>query len=693
MDARSKGELALQRCLGAKATFREGQWEAIAAIALNRQRVLVVQKTGWGKSLVYFIATKLLRDGGSGPTLIVSPLLALMRDQVRMAEKIGIRSATLNSANTDEWALIEAQLRRDELDVLLVSPERLGNDRFIRQTLPTIRAGVGLLVIDEAHCISDWGHDFRPDYRRIVAIVRQLAPHIPVLATNATANDRVVADVSSQLGESVAVVRGPLTRESLRLQAIRLNTHAERLAWLAEYIPKLRRAGIVYVQTVSDAQQVSDWLQLQGFDAPAYYGSLGDDARRAIEVRLLGNELDAVVATTALGMGFDKPDLGFVIHYQRPGSIVAYYQQIGRAGRAIPDAHAVLLYGLGDDDIQDFFIDSAFPAEATLFDIVESLEEAESLSARELGAMVNAPYKRIEQALKLLELDGAVTRDGNRYSRSANLWQPDRQRIAQITAQRRYEMELMRAYAETDECLMLFIARELNDAGAAPCGRCAKCVGAALPTQPDSALIQRAQQFLRQVVTPITPKKRLPSGVYPDRPNRNLNPERHNADGRALSVWGDDGWSNLVRAGKYTSGRFDDALVDAAVRLIRERWIPEPPPQWVAAVPSQRHPNLVPDFAQRLAASLDLPYRDVLHKHRETREQKEMQNSAQQLLNIVDAIAVRQDQVLNGPVLLVDDIVDSGWTLTVCGARLRRAGSGPVHPFALAAMPPGRDPG
>jgi ATP-dependent DNA helicase RecQ len=693
VDARVRGELALRRCLGSDATFREGQWEAIEDVALRHQRVLVVQKTGWGKSLVYFIATKLLRDCDSGPTLIVSPLLALMRDQVRMAENLGIRSATLNSANSDEWAAIEDQLRRDELDVLLVSPERLGNDRFVRQTLPTMRAGVGLLVIDEAHCISDWGHDFRPDYRRIVGIVRQLAPTIPVLATTATANNRVVADVSLQIGESVAVLRGPLTRDSLRLQAIRLDTHAERLAWLAEHIPKLRRAGIIYVQTVRDAQQVSEWLELQSFDAPAYYGSLGDDARQDIEARLLGNKLDAVVATTALGMGFDKPDLGFVIHYQRPGSIVAYYQQIGRAGRAIPDAHAVLLYGLGDDDIQDFFIDSAFPAEATLFDIVESLEEAESLSTRELGAMVNAPYRRIEQALKLLELDGAVTRDGSRYSRSVNRWQPDRQRTAQVTAQRRYEMDQMRAYTETDECLMLFIARELDDAHAAPCGRCATCVGAALPDQPGSALVQRAQRFLRQAVAPITPRKQLPAGVYPDRPNRSLDSERRNAVGRALAVWGDDGWSNMVRAGKYTSGRFDDALVNAAVRLIRERWIPDPPPQWVAAVPSQRHPDLVPEFAHRLAVSLDLPYRDVLHKRHETREQKDMQNSAQQLLNIVDAIAVRRDQVLSGPVLLVDDIVDSGWTLTVCGAWLRRAGSGPVYPFALAAMPPGRDPG
>lgn len=693
MDARTHGEIILRQCLGSDATFREGQWEAIAAIALRRERALVVQKTGWGKSLVYFVSTRLLRDRGSGPTLIVSPLLALMRDQVRMAERIGIRSATLNSANREEWDAIESQLRQNDLDVLLISPERLGNDRFLRQTLPAMRNGAGLLVDDEAHCISDWGHDFRPDYRRVVGIVRQLAPGVPVLATTATANDRVVRDVQSQLGEPVTVLRGPLTRESLRLQTIHLETHAERLAWLAEQIPHLRRAGIVYVQTVSDAQQVSEWLHLNGLNALAYYGALGDDSRREIETRLLRNELDAVVATTALGMGFDKPDLGFVIHYQRPGSVVAYYQQVGRAGRAIPDAHAVLLYGQGDDRIQDYFIASAFPEEETFLAIVKRLNDVESLSARELGTTVNAPYKRIEQALKLLELEGAVSREGNQYSRTPNPWQPDQERMTRVTAQRRNEQERMHTFVETNTCLMQFIARELDDATAMPCGRCANCAGEVLPGVPDPARVEAARTFLQQTETCIRPKRLLPPGVYPNRTSRNLDPETRNAEGRALAVWGDAGWGDMVRAGKYDSQHFDDMLVEAAARLVRERWQPQPSPTWVTAVPSLRHPDLVPDFARRLAAALGLSYREALAKRHETPEQKTMQNSALQVMNIVDAMVARRDEVLSGSVLLVDDIIDSGWTLTVCGARLRRAGSGPVYPFALASMPPGQNPG
>jgi ATP-dependent DNA helicase RecQ len=682
----------LKQCLGPQARFREGQWQAIEAIAVRRERALIVQRTGWGKSLVYFIATRLLRDRGGGPTLIVSPLLALMRDQLRMAERLGLQAATVNSANTNEWTEIDHRLGRDELDLLLVSPERLGNDRFMQQSLPSLRKGVGLLVVDEAHCISDWGHDFRPDYRRIVGILRQLPEGVPVLATTATANDRVVADVEAQLGSAVSVLRGPLMRESLRLQAIRLDTHAARLAWLAQHLPGLRRAGIVYVQTVLDAQQVSDWLQLQGLDAPAYYGGLADDTRREIETRLLENRLDAVVATTALGMGFDKPDLGFVIHYQRPGSVIAYYQQIGRAGRAIPEAHAVLLHGQGDDDIQDYFIESAFPGEEIFLEILEQLESVESLSARECGTVVNASYGRITQALKMLELDGAVSREGSRYSRTINPWQPDRERIAGVTAQRRHELQRMRDFSTTRGCLMQFIARDLDDPTASTCGVCGNCAGDILEREPDHVLVRRAHDFLKLAEHRITPRRMLPTGVYPERSNRMLDPASRLEEGRALAVWGDTVWGDLVRAGKYEEEWFSDALVDAAARLIGERWQPDPPPTWVTAAPSLRRPELVPGLARRLAAALGLPYLEALGRRHESSEQKMMQNSAQQLMNVVDAIAVRRDKVLPEPVLLIDDIVDSGWTLTTCGARLRRAGAGPVYPFALAKMPPGKQP-
>jgi ATP-dependent DNA helicase RecQ len=343
----------LRTMLGPDASFREGQREAIEAVVGDGARALVVQRTGWGKSLVYWIATRVRRDTGHGPTLIVSPLLSLMRNQIAMAARLGLEAVTINSGNVGEWRAIEGRLERDEIDVLLISPERLANEGFTSRVLPAIERTNGLLVIDEAHCISDWGHDFRPDYQRIGRLLPALGANVPVLATTATANDRVVADVAAQLGEHVAVIRGPLARDTLRLDAIPLADQAERLAWLAENLPRLPGSGIVYCLTVADTERVARWLQSQGIDARAYNGPMAQPDREALEDALIANEMKALVATVALGMGFDKPDLGFVIHYQRPGSPIAYYQQVGRAGRAVENAYGILLSGREDDAIAE----------------------------------------------------------------------------------------------------------------------------------------------------------------------------------------------------------------------------------------------------------------------------------------------------------------------------------------------------
>lgn len=567
----------------------------------------------------------------------------------------------------------------------MVSPERLGNDHFRRETLQAIRKGIGLFVVDEAHCISDWGHDFRPDYRRVVQIVRQLPTTVPVLATTATANNRVVADIESQIGSGLMTIRGSLTRPSLRLQTIRLGDQAERLAWLAQYLPTLPGSGIVYCLTVADCEQVSGWLIRHGIDAPAYHANLQPVERRArLEERLLRNEVKALISTVALGMGFDKPDLGFVVHYQRPGSVVAYYQQIGRAGRAVVDAYAILLSGREDDDIADYFIRSAFPSLDELRQIVETLENAEGLTIKELLSFVNVSSGRTERALKLLELDGVVSRDGTQYGRTVNPWRPDEARTRQVTELRYHELARMREYVEATSCLMEFVARELDNPTARPCRRCAVCAGEIVPAAVDPVLVQEGMSFLRRTEHDIEPRRMLPAGVFPERP-RKIEATLLNRSGRALCVYGDAGWGRLVRTGKYDHRHFDDELLEAAAELISHRWHPDPFPTWVTSVPSLREPVLVPDFAQRLAATLGLPYGAALRKVRETPPQKTMQNSAQQLSNIASAVLTTSD-VQPGPVLLVDDVVDSRWTLTVCGARLRRAGSGPVHPFALARM-------
>lgn len=672
------------------AEFRDGQWEAIQRLVEQKSRLLVVQRTGWGKSVVYFIATRLLRDSGAGPTLIVSPLLSLMRNQLEAAARIGVRAATINSSNTDEWEAIKARVAKAEVDVLLVSPERLANDEFRREVLLPLQAGVGLFVVDEAHCISDWGHDFRPDYRRIKSLIAAMPAGIPVLATTATANDRVVEDVRAQLGADVTVLRGPLARASLRLQNIILPNAVERLAWLADHVPELRGSGIIYTLTIRDAERVAEWLRANDIDAHAYHGALDGPRREELERRLLANEVKALVATTALGMGFDKPDLGFVIHYQRPGSVVHYYQQVGRAGRAVSGAYGVLLGGEEDDSITDYFIAAASPPEGHVDAVLSALEESEDgISVPGIEERVNVSHGQIERVLKMLaaESPSPIMKSGSRWVRTAVPYASDSTKVRKLQALRRNEQAEMRAYLESRECLMEFLARALDDPSPTPCGVCANCVGRELIANTRSAAAERrAIGFLRRSDQPIEPRKKWMGGAMQEHHEwrGNISPGLRAEPGRALAVWGDPAWGELVRRGKQQDGRFDDDLVAGAAEMIRNRWRPSPPPTWVTAVPSLRHPDLVPDFARRLAGALDIPFINVVRKTQERAAQKTMQNSLQQATNVAGVFEVDDAMVNEGPVLLVDDMVDSGWTFTVVAALLGEAGSGPVFPMALA---------
>ena len=676
--------------LGPDASFRPGQLEAIDAVARDRGRVLLVQRTGWGKSAVYFIATKLLREKGSGPTLLVSPLLALMRNQIAMAGRISVRAETINSTNPDEFEPITERLANDEIDLLLVSPERFANERFRDQMLSVIARTVGALVIDEAHCISDWGHDFRPDYRRIVRVLEALPDGVPVLCTTATANDRVIADITDQLGASLLTLRGTLDRESLALAVADVPAQAERMAWLAQTLPTLEGSGIVYVLTIADGERVAAFLRRQGIEAEAYSGATDNDDRVRLEQALLANELKVLVATSALGMGFDKPDLGFVIHYQSPGSPIAYYQQVGRAGRALDHAPAVLLCGVEDRDIQDYFIETAFPPRDQAERIVALLAEApEPMSLNELMAAVNVRRGRLESMLKVLEVEGAVERERGGYVRTTSDWQYPAERVEHITALRRHEQEAMRRYARQDGCLMEYLRRELDDPGAAPCGRCMWCTNTPLVVDPSPELRAAAREHLRGSDLIVEPRKQWPSGLSAfGVPKGRIAEEERPLVGRALSVVGDGGWGRLVAAGRNEDERFDDELVAASASLIHDRWKPGPAPAWVTCVPSMAHPDLVPDFAKRLADALGLPFHEVVRKAAENQPQAAMHNSAQQVRNVWDAFEVQARGVTaampEGPVVLVDDLADSKWTLTVVTRALRQAGSGPVHPFVLA---------
>ncbi len=666
----------LAQLVGPGATFRPDQLEAITALVEQRNRVLVVQRTGWGKSAVYFVATRLLRDRGAGPTLLVSPLLALMRNQIEAAERAGVRADRIASDNKDEWSRIEERLANDEIDLLLVSPERFANEAFRTEVLPGIAQRVGLFVIDEAHCISDWGHDFRPDYRRLARTLDLLPAGVPVLCTTATANDRVIADVVAQLGSELVVLRGTLDRESLALDVLELPSQPQRLAWLARVIPELPGTGIVYTLTVADARRAAAWLRRCGIDARAYTGEDPVADRLEAEELLLANKIKCVVATSALGMGYDKPDLAFVIHYQVPGSAIAYYQQVGRAGRALDQAYAIALVGNESSQIQDYFINTAFPPQQQAEAVVEYLDEqSDWVKIVELEPVVNLRRNRLTNMLKILEVEGVVERDGMKYRRTLRPWSYPVARVAAITEQRRIEQERMRQYLASESCLLQFLRRELDDADAQPCGRCSRCRGTALLSpEYDTELAREAITFLRSQSLELEPRKKWPN-------NTNIAGAERAEPGRILAMYGDGGWGTMVKEQKV-AGAFGEELVNALVDLVR-KWEFDPAPTWVTCVPSLRHPELVPSLAARVATRLGLPFRVVVTKARETAPQKEMENSAQQHANIADTFAIH-GAVPPDPVILIDDIVDSRWTLTVLAALLRQNGGGPVYPLVLA---------
>lgn len=680
--------LLLRQALdNSKADFRSGQWEAVEELLLNKSRLLVVQRTGWGKSLVYFLATRLLRDQGAGCTLLISPLLALMRNQIKAAERIGVKAETINSSNTDEWENVELQLLAGEVDILLISPERLANEEFRENILLPLSQKIGLFVVDEAHCISDWGHDFRPDYRRIVRILQALPQNIPVLTTTATANNRVVDDIKAQLGANLRVSRGNLTRQSLHLQNIYLPSQAARLAWLAENLTKLPGSGIIYTLTVRDAQRVADWLQTQSINAKAYHSNL-EDGREVLEDELLENKIKALVATTALGMGFDKPDLGFVIHYQRPGSVVHYYQQVGRAGRAVETAYGILLSGDEDDEITNYFINTAFPPEIHTLQVLSELKKAvDGFSIPQLEQQLNLSRGQIDKVLKLLSLESPapVTKQASKWYLTPVNYQHNTEKVELLTQIRRQEQQRMADYMQSQQCLMAFLAAELDDPNPEQCGKCAVCLGKPLlPETFSDELVNQAILYLRRSDQIIEPRKQWPpQALLTDRFSGNIKANLRAEAGRALSLWGDAGWGELVKQGKYRDNHFEDALVQATFEMI-QRWKTQPFPTWITCVPSLKRPELVPNFAQRLAEKLGLPFKPIVCKVRETQFQKYMNNSYQQAHNLDGSFTIQSWEGMSGNVFLIDDMVDSRWTFTVIAALLRNAGSGLVYPVALA---------
>ncbi|WP_030235289.1 MULTISPECIES: RecQ family ATP-dependent DNA helicase [unclassified Streptomyces] len=713
-DLRAAADAVLARLVGdisGAARLREDQWRAIEALVADRRRALVVQRTGWGKSAVYFVATSLLRARGSGPTVIVSPLLALMRNQVEAAARAGIHARTINSSNTEEWEAVQDEIAAGAVDVLLVSPERLNNPDFRDQVLPRLAAATGLLVVDEAHCISDWGHDFRPDYRRLRTMLADLPPGVPVLATTATANARVTADVAEQLGtgggSDALVLRGPLDRDSLSLSVLRLSDAAHRMAWLAEHLDELPGSGIIYTLTVAAAEEVTAFLRQRGHTVSSYTGKTENADRQQAEEDLLGNKVKALVATSALGMGFDKPDLGFVVHLGSPSSPIAYYQQVGRAGRGVAHAEVLLLPGKEDEAIWEYFASLAFPSEDLVRRTLDCLAHADKpLSLPALEPLVELRRSRLETMLKVLDVDGAVKRVKGGWVATGQPWAYDAERYAWVARQRKAEQEAMRTYASTTGCRMEFLQRQLDDEAAKPCGRCDNCAGPRFAADTSEEALDAARVDLGRAGVEVEPRRMWPTGlpaIGVDLKGR-IPAGEQAAPGRALGRLSDIGWGNRLRpmlAPHAPDGPVPDDVAKAVVSVLADwakgpgGWAPgspdaQPRPVGIVTVASRTRPRLIDSLGARIAEVGRLPLLGAL-EYTGDAHPGSRSNSAQRLkaldgaLTVPPALASALAEV-RGPVLLVDDYTETGWTLAVAARMLRRSGAQGVLPLVLAVQ-------
>lgn len=713
-ELRAAADAVLARLVGdvsGEARLREDQWRAIEALVADRRRALVVQRTGWGKSAVYFVATSLLRARGSGPTVIVSPLLALMRNQVEAAARAGIHARTINSSNTEEWDAVQDEIAAGQVDVLLVSPERLNNPDFRDQVLPRLAAATGLLVVDEAHCISDWGHDFRPDYRRLRTMLADLPPGVPVLATTATANARVTADVAEQLGtggsSDALVLRGPLDRDSLSLSVLRLSDAAHRMAWLAEHLDELPGSGIIYTLTVAAAEEVTAFLRQRGHTVASYTGKTENADRQQAEEDLLGNKVKALVATSALGMGFDKPDLGFVVHLGSPSSPIAYYQQVGRAGRGVEHAEVLLLPGREDEAIWNYFASLAFPSEDLVRRTLNILGHAEKpLSLPALEPLVELRRSRLETMLKVLDVDGAVKRVKGGWIATGQPWTYDAERYAWVARQREAEQQAMRAYASATDCRMEFLQRQLDDEAAEPCGRCDNCAGPRFAADTSEEALDAARVDLGRAGVEVEPRRMWPTGlpaIGVDLKGR-IPAGEQAASGRALGRLSDIGWGNRLRpmlAPQAPDGPVPDDVAKAVVDVLADwakgpgGWAPGAPesgprPAGVVTVASRTRPQLINSLGARIAEIGRLPLLGAV-EYTGDAFTGSRSNSAQRLKALDGALAVPPAlasalTAAQGPVLLVDDYTETGWTLAVAARMLRRSGAQGVLPLVLAVQ-------
>lgn len=672
----------LKQAYGDDATFREGQLEAILSV-LNSGNELVVRQTGWGKSLIYFILTNIYRSQGKGPAIIISPLLSLVRNQIYSASKFNLNAYNLSSDNIDDWEDIYNKLNSNLVDILFLTPEHLANKDNMAKINGVLQDNFSLLVIDEAHCISDWGHDFRPDYKKIVKFLKNLNYSIPILATTATANDRVIDDITNQLA-TVNISRGPLIRESLRIQVLNITTKVDRYAWILNYLKNTSKNGIIYCLTQKDTEDLNKFLLRNGINSASYNGSSVD--RLEVEEKFLNNEISCVVATIALGMGYDKDDIGYVIHYQRPGNVVAYYQQIGRAGRNLKEADVIMLNGREDEIIQRHFIEDAFPKVDDINDVITLIKNNQfnTFKLYDIQRDLNIKKAKLDQIMKYLFDNEILDYERGTFTVLNLDKKLDFDIFKEITSLRYGELEEMKEFINLKTCYMKFLAKSLSDNNAKDCMKCANCLNKELySSQLDNESLHRASDFINNLKYEIEPRRQLPVGMKYQNISRlkTKNNDYTNELGHALTFSDDGHLGQIVNMELSNGNIISKVVVEDMTKLIKDN-ISLSNNMIVTYVPSNTNNQVIKQLAIDIASLLNLEFQELLAKSNNNTKQDQLNNAYQWYENSINNYQVKE-AINNKEIILIDDIVQSKWTLTSVGLKLKLAGALKVYPFVL----------
>jgi len=661
---RKEAEQLLKRTFNFS-NFYDEQWLTIEKI-LNGERVLLIERTGYGKSLCFQFPATIF----PGTTVIFSPLIALMRDQVKKLTTLGIPAKCVNSEQTpEENSQTIKEAIQGTVKILYIAPERQENNEWIDATR---QMNLSMVVVDEAHCISVWGHDFRPAFKRIVNLVNLLPKGLPVLATTATATKRVEQDIARQIGNNITIIRGNLMRENLHLFVIKVSSEDEKLIWLGKNLNQIRGSGIIYTGTRVETETYSKWFEYLNISCTGYNAGLDGTSRIEIENGFMTNKWKCIISTNALGMGIDKPDIRFIIHTQFPQSPIHYYQEIGRAGRDGKPSFIILLYNPKDRDLPEAFIEGGRPPLKKYEKVINAAKQ-ELLGEKELMKKTNLKQNQI-RVIKADLIEQGIIREvmigkNKKYEFVPNSKPLDPKTFEELRDAKLNDLDKMIEYAETGGSRMKFLCDYLGDNASHSFSNCDNTGLTKIVPSVSSEWTDKLREFREN--------------YFPELQAESKN--SNNVNGVAASYYGDSNVGAAIHRSKYENGGdFPDFLLRLFLKAYRKKFGQEKF-DLIVYVPPTVSGELVKNFAIRVSEVLQIPISHGLIKSKATREQKIFENTILKADNVIDAFTFDNPNQLSGKrILLIDDIFDSGATIKEVGKLLTKFGAIKIAPVVIA---------